>query len=127
MAQRRERGRKAKRYHKGKPHRQGPRRDTSRTRRDDRKPAKREMLAKGRAGEVGLDGKLRVELEPLKIDLAARLGRGKGAQVFTPRGDGLGRVDSIIGTLDRPLAVVKVYPDARKAASEVHGRELFLG
>jgi len=85
------------------------------------------MVAKGRAGEVGLDGRLRVEMEPLAIDLAAKLSRGRGAQVFTPRGEGVGHVEAIIGTLDRPVAVVKIFPDMRREASEMSGRELFLG
>jgi hypothetical protein len=85
------------------------------------------MVAKGKASEVGLDGKLRIEMEPLKLDTATMLSRGKGALVFTPRGDRLGAVDSIIGTLDRPIAVVRVFPDMRKEASEVQGRELFMG
>jgi hypothetical protein len=85
------------------------------------------MLAKGRASEIGLDGKLRIEVEPLRLEQAARLGRGKGALVFTPRGDRLGAVESVIGTLDRPIAVVKVFPEMRKEASQVQGRELFMG
>ena len=85
------------------------------------------MLAKGRASQVGLDGKLRVEMEPLELELAARLSRGKGALVFTPRGDRLGAVESIIGTLDRPIAVVRVFPEMRQETGQVQGRELFMG
>ncbi len=85
------------------------------------------MLAKGRAAEVGLDGRLRVEMEPLAIDLAARLSRGRGAHVFTPRGDDVGQVETVIGTLDRPIAVVRVHADMRREASEMMGRELFIG
>ena len=63
----------------------------------------------------------------INLDTAAKLSRGKGALVFTPRGDRLGSVESIIGTLDRPIAVVKVFPEMRKEASEVQGRELYMG
>jgi hypothetical protein len=85
------------------------------------------MVAKGMAADVGLDGKLRIEMEPLRLDTAGKLSRGRGALVFTPRGDRLGSVESIIGTLDRPIAVIKVFPDMRKEASELQGREVFLG
>jgi len=85
------------------------------------------MLARGRAAEVGLDGRLRVDMEPVAIDVAARLSRGRGAQVFTPRGQGVGHVETIIGTLDRPIAVVRVHSDMRREASEMTGRELFIG
>jgi hypothetical protein len=88
---------------------------------------KREMVAKGKATEMGLDGKLRVEMEPLKLEVAADLTRGKGALVLTPRGDKLGLVESIIGTLESPVAVVRVFPDMRKEASSILGRELFMG
>jgi len=88
---------------------------------------KREVIARGQASDLGLDGKLRIEMEPLRLDTAAQLSRGKGAVVFTPRGDRLGQVNSIIGTLDRPIAIVRVFSDMRKEASEVQGRELFLG
>ena len=85
------------------------------------------MVAKGKATEVGLDGKLRIEMEPLDLQTASRLSRGKGALVFTPRGERLGSVESVIGTLDRPIAVVRVFPEMRKEASQVGGRELFMG
>ncbi len=147
MAQRRDRGRRG-RYNKGKPqgkphvkpqarpqgrpqgkaHRQedrGPRRHPHK--RPETTPPKREMIAKGKAADLGLDGKLRIEMEPLSVDVAARLSRGKGALVYTPRGDRLGQVDAIVGTVDSPIAVVRVFPDMRKEASEVQGRELFMG
>lgn len=131
MAQRRDKGRRG-RYGKGRPQGRHPRFDERRPKkhphkRPDREPAKREMLAKGKASEVGLDGRLRIEMEPVHLELAARLSRGKGALVFTPRGDRLGAVETVIGTLDRPIAVVKVFPEMRKEASQVQGRELFLG
>lgn len=66
-------------------------------------------------------------MEPVAIDVAARLSRGRGAQVFTPRGQGVGNVETIIGTLDRPIAVVRVHSDMRREASEMTGRELFIG
>ncbi len=131
MPQRGDGGKKG-RYHKGKPRGQKPRYDDRRPRRPphkrpDQRPAKREVVAKGKAADVGLDGKLRIEMEPLDLDIAAQLSRGKGAMVFTPRGDRLGHVESIISTLDRPIAVVRVFPDMRKEASEMQGRELFIG
>ncbi len=131
MPQRRDQGRKG-RYDKGKPRGQRPRSDDRRPKRHphkrpERRSEKREIVAKGKASDVGLDGKLRVEMEPLILDTAAKLSRGKGALVFTPRGDRLGSVESIIGTLDRPIAVVKVFPEMRKEASEVQGRELYMG
>jgi hypothetical protein len=85
------------------------------------------MVAKGKATEVGLDGRLRVEMEPLKLEVAADLTRGKGALVLTPRGDRLGFVESIVGNLETPVALVRVFPDMRKEASSVLGRELFMG
>ena len=131
MPQRRDGGKKG-RYPKGKPRGQKPRDDDRYPRghphkRPDQRPAKREIVAKGEAADVGLDGKLRIEMEPLKLDIAAELRRGKGALVFTPRGDRLGHVEVIIGTLDRPVAVVRVFSDMRKEASEMQGRELFMG
>jgi hypothetical protein len=85
------------------------------------------MVAKGKATEVGLDGKLRVEMEPLMLEVAADLTRGKGALVLTPRGDRLGNVESIVGNLENPVALVRVFPDMRKEAGSVLGRELFMG
>jgi hypothetical protein len=85
------------------------------------------MVAKGKASEVGVDGRLRVEMEPLSLEVAAGLTRGKGALVITPRGDRLGQVESIVGNLKDPVAVVRVFPDMRKEASSVLGRELFMG
>ena len=132
MAQRRDKGRRGGRYVKGRSQGRHPRFDDRRPKRHTHKapgkaPEKRQMLAKGRASEVGLDGKLRIELEPLDLDLATKLSRGRGALVFTPRGDRLGAIESIIGTLDRPIAVVKVFPEMRKEASQAQGRELFMG
>lgn len=131
MPQRRDQGRKA-RYPKVKPRGRKPRYEDRRPRphphkRPDHGSAKREMVAKGNASDIGLDGKLRIDMEPLILDTAARLSRGKGALVFTPRGDRLGHVLSIIGTLDRPIAIVRVFPDMLKEASQMQGRELFLG
>ncbi len=131
MAQRRDKGRQG-RYHKAKQKGRGPRHDDRRPKRYPHKgreapSPKREMVAKGKASEVGLDGKLRVDLDPLDLETAARLSRGKGALVFTPRGDRLGSVESVIGTLDSPIAVVRVFPDMRKEASQARGRELFMG
>ena len=132
MTQRRDKGRRGPRPSKGRTKGRHPRFDDRRPQRHTQKapgkaPAKRQMLAKGRASEVGLDGKLRVELDPLDLEMAARLSRGKGALVFTPRGERLGAIDSVICTLDRPIAVVKVFPEMRKEASQVQGRELFMG
>lgn len=147
MPPRRDQGRKG-RYHKPKPKSKRPSRGEGRHQRTfqksppthypkrpqknyhkppEQQSTKREVVAKGQATDLGLDGKLRIEMEPLRLDVAAQLSRGKGAVVFTPRGDRLGQVNSIIGTLDRPIAIVRVFPDMRKEASEVQGRELFLG
>ena len=131
MPPRHDQGKKG-RYDKGRPRGQKPRYDDRRPRRPphkrpDQRSDKREIVAKGEAADVGLDGKLRIEMEPLKLDIAAQLSRGRGALVFTPRGDRLGHVDVIIGTLDRPVAVVRVFSDMRKEASEMQGRELYIG
>ena len=84
-------------------------------------------MVRGKAGELGLDGKLRVELEAIDLATADHLTGRRGAAVMTPRGDEVGRVETIVGTLKRPTAVVRVHPDARLLASELRGREVFLG
>ena len=84
-------------------------------------------MVSGRAGEVGLDGMLRVELAPLDLSSARELTGRRRAEVLTSRGDSIGRVESLVGTLERPVAVVKVHPDRRKAVSQLRGREVFLG
>jgi hypothetical protein len=88
---------------------------------------KREIIATGHAGDVGLDGKLRVELAPLKLQTAEELSRKGGASVMNPKGDTVGRVETVVGTLERPVAIVRVYPEMRKEASQMRGREVFLG
>lgn len=117
-----DRGRKGGRYRPKK----GPRRYH---RRDDAPSteAKLEIIATGHAGDVGLDGKLRVELAPLKLSTAEELSRRKGAAVMNPKGDTVGRVDTVVGTLEHPVAVVRVHPDMRKEASQMRGGEVFLG
>ncbi len=92
-----------------------------------RPSSKREMLARGLAADLGMDGNLRVELDPLDLRVAEDLTRGRGAEVFTPRGQSMGNVTSIVGTLERPIAIVRLRHDARRAATEIRGREVFLG
>jgi hypothetical protein len=85
------------------------------------------MVARGRAGDLGHDGMLRVELDPVDMRTAEDLTRGRGAEVFTPRGQSMGNVTGIVGTLERPIVVVRLHPDARRTATEMRGREVFLG
>ncbi len=89
--------------------------------------AKREVMARGLAGDLGLDGKLRVDLDPLYLTTAEKLIYGRGAEVYTPRGQTLGNVEGIVGTLDRPIAIVRLHRDSRRTATEMRGREVFLG
>lgn len=84
------------------------------------------MLSRGLGGEVGLDGLLRVALEPLDMHLVERLQGGRGAEVMHPRGARVGRVREIVGTLQHPIAIVELDADARKAAMELRGRELYI-
>ena len=74
-----------------------------------------------------MDGRLRVELDPLDLRLAEDLTRGRGAEVFTPRGQSMGNVTNIVGTLERPVAIVRLHRDAWRTASEIRGREVYLG
>jgi len=89
------------------------------------RPAKA-MLARGLAGDVGLDGLLRVALEPIDLHLAETLQGGRGAEVMHPRGARVGRVREVVGTLQHPVAIVELDGDARKAAMELRGRELYI-
>lgn len=84
------------------------------------------MLARGHAGDVGLDGLLRVALEPIDLHLAETLQGGRGAEVVHPRGGRVGRIREIVGTLQHPVAIVELDADARKAAMELRGRELYI-
>jgi hypothetical protein len=84
------------------------------------------MLARGLAGDVGLDGLLRISLEPIDLHLAEVLQGGRGAEVMHPRGSRVGRVREVVGTLQHPVAIVELDADARKAAMELRGRELFI-
>ena len=89
--------------------------------------AKREIMARGLAGDLGLDGKLRVDLDPLYLSTAEKLTNGRGAEVYTPRGQIMGNGEVIVGTLDRPIAIVRLRSDSRRTATEMRGREVFLG
>ena len=91
----------------------------------EERPA-RAMLARGLAGDVGLDGLLRVALEPIDLHLAEVLQGGRGAEVMHPRGARVGRVREVVGTLQHPVAIVELDADARKAAMELRGRELYI-
>ena len=102
-----------------------PKRRPNRARRE--RTAKREIMARGLAGDLGLDGKLRVDLDPLFLSTAEKLIYGRGAEVYTPRGQTLGNVEGIVGTLDRPIAIVRLHRDSRRTATEMRGREVFLG
>ena len=75
---------------------------------------------------MGLDGRLRVEMEPLALAAAEALTRGLGAEVFTPRGESLGTVQGIVGTLERPIVIVRLQRDALELATNIRGREVFL-
>jgi rRNA processing protein Gar1 len=81
----------------------------------------------GRVGELGLDGKLRVILPPIDLRVAEALTFRGGADVVTPRGEGIGRVDTIVGTLEHPVALVRLYDEAKRSASALAGKEVFLG
>ena len=110
--------------YQGAPPKRQPHR-THRTRKE--RTAKREIMARGLAGDLGLDGKLRVDLDPLYLSTAEKLIYGRGAEVYTPRGQTLGKVEVIVGTLDRPIAIVRLRSDSRRIATEMRGREVFLG
>ncbi len=84
-------------------------------------------MVRGLAGEVGLDGDLRVGLDPITLELARELRSKGGARVFEPRGEELGRLTNLVGSLERPIAIVKLEPDARKLATSLRGREVYLG
>jgi rRNA processing protein Gar1 len=79
------------------------------------------------AGDLGIDGKLRVDLDPMNLETAGNLTTHGGADVFTPRGDSLGRVVNIVGTLERPIAIVKLDHEVKTGADQLKGREVFLG
>ena len=76
---------------------------------------------------MGLDGRLRVDLDPLPLATVEALTRGRGAEVFTPRNERLGTVQGIVGTLERPIAIVRLDRDSRELATMMRGREVFLG
>lgn len=81
----------------------------------------------GRVGEVGLDGKLRVTLPSIDLRTAENLtGRG-GADVVTPRGETIGRVHTIVGTLEHPVVMVWLFDEAKRSVVGLHGKEVFLG
>lgn len=77
--------------------------------------------------DVGLDGMLRVELDPIDLTAAEALTSRGGGEVVTNRGEGLGRVVNVVGTLERPVAIVRIYQDARGLVGKVMGKEVFLG
>ena len=84
------------------------------------------VRAKGRAGELGLDGHLRVVLEPIDMALAEQLPSRGGAPVLLPRGDRVGRVLSIVGTLQRPVATVELDASVREHALALRDREVHI-
>jgi rRNA processing protein Gar1 len=84
------------------------------------------VRAKGRAGELGLDGHLRVVLEPIDMALAEQLPSRGGAPVLLTRGDRVGRVLSIVGTLQRPIATVELDAAVREHALALRGREVHI-
>jgi hypothetical protein len=120
MGRRADTRRKGRRRHDGRPPYRSPQRG--------RRPVpKRELVVRGIAGDVGLDGNLRVDLDPIDLKAAETLTYKGGGEVVTNRGDGLGRIASIVGTLERPIAIIRVYPDARNLIVKVRGKEVFLG
>ena len=89
-------------------------------------PRQQAVRAKGHAGELGLDGHLRVVLGPIDMALAEQLPSKGGAPVLQPRGDRVGRVLSIVGTLQRPVAIVELDGTAREHALALRGREVHI-
>jgi hypothetical protein len=125
MTRRQDRGRHDRKRRGGR-YREGGK-PKGRSRREPRPVPKRELVSRGKALDVGLDGMLRVELDPLDLKAAGTLTSKGGGQVVTNRGEGLGRVVSVVGTLEHPIAIVKVYPDARRLVRKLMGKEVFLG
>lgn len=75
---------------------------------------------------MGLDGHLRVWLEPLELQLAEALQARGGAPVVQPRGERVGRIVTVVGTLQRPVAVVELDARAREQAVGLRDRELYV-
>ena len=82
---------------------------------------------KGIGGEIGLDGKLRVKLGSIDVGSAVELTRGGGAEVVTTRSEPVGRVETVVGTLRNPIAIVRLDREALPDADRLRGKELFLG
>ena len=86
-----------------------------------------DIAVAGKVGEVGLDGNLRVTLPSIDLRTAEILtGRG-GADVVTPRGETIGRVHTIVGTLEHPVVMVRIFHEAKRSVVGLHGKEVFLG
>ena len=88
---------------------------------------RRPLELKGTGGEVGLDGKLRVNLGPADVKTVGELIHRGGAEVVTNRNEPVGRVEAVVGTVQRPIAIVRLHPEARAMADRLSGKELFIG
>jgi rRNA processing protein Gar1 len=85
------------------------------------------MELKGVGGEVGLDGKLRVQLGAVDVKTVGELTYRGGAEVVTNRNEPVGRVETVVGTIQRPIAIVRLHPEAKTIADRLQGKELFIG
>jgi rRNA processing protein Gar1 len=85
------------------------------------------MELKGTGGEIGLDGKLRVKLGAVDVKVVGELTHRGGAHVVTNRNEPVGRVEAVVGTVQRPIAIVRLHPEAKALADRLQGKELFIG
>jgi rRNA processing protein Gar1 len=62
----------------------------------------------------------------LEVQLAEALQSRGGATVVQPRGERVGRIVTIVGTLKKPVAVVELDARVREQAIGLRNRELYV-